>query len=273
MDPLWLIYQIAARRPSVFFSPGFNAPAICAAPFVFTMHDLIKIRSPELATPCKRLYYELVLKPAARRAHRVLTVSNYSRSEILTWSGLPSYRVVNVGNGVSQEFHPDGPRYSPGFPYIFCIGNHRPHKNLYRLFHAFRELNYPDVRLLLTGHPTVTMFHRLREMDIDRKVKFLGPVPDEDLPAIYRGALLLVLPSLIEGFGLPALEAMACGTPVVASNTTALPEVVGDGGILVDPLDVDDLWRGCNPELMTPGCESACGSAGCSERVCSRGIT
>ena len=79
------------------------------------------------------------------------------------------------------------------------------------------------------------MFHRLREMDIDRKVKFLGPVPDEDLPAIYRGALLLVLPSLIEGFGLPALEAMACGTPVVASNTTALPEVVGDGGILVDP--------------------------------------
>jgi glycosyltransferase involved in cell wall biosynthesis len=240
-DPLWLTWQVIAKRPSVFFSPGFNPPLLCSAPFVFTIHDLMQIQVPDVATASKRLYYELVLKPAARRAHSVLTVSEYSRSQILRWSGLPEERVVNVGNGVDAPFVPGGPRYEPGFRYILYVGNFRPHKNLFRLLTAFRDLDCPGLRLLLIGTPTREVSARLGEIGLRPRTAFLSALPDQDLASVYRGALLLVLPSLIEGFGLPALEAMACGTPVVVSRSTALPEVVGKAGLLVDPLDTHDI--------------------------------
>jgi glycosyltransferase involved in cell wall biosynthesis len=224
-DPLWLACQVIVRRPTVLFSPGFNPPLLCPARFVFTIHDLIHIETPEVSTPAKRLYYRTIVKPACRRAFRVLTVSDYSRSRILAWSGLPAERVVNVGNGVGHPFRPDGPRYQPGFPYILYVGNSRPHKNLARLFQAFRGLARPDVKLVLAGTPG-------REI-----------AGDEELAAMYRGASFLVLPSLVEGFGLPALEAMACGTPVVVSRTPALAETTGGAGLLFDPLDPGDMAR------------------------------
>jgi glycosyltransferase involved in cell wall biosynthesis len=243
MDPLWLSYQIAAMRPSVFFSPGFNPPAVCTPPLVLTIHDLTHIQFPAFATRGRRLYYRFLVKPATARAYRVLTGSEYSRTQILKWSGLPDTHVVNVSYGVESIFDSGGPRYEPGYPYILYVGNFRAHKNLNRLLAAFAKIDYRELRLILTGEKTAVMAEQLQALKLNGNVQFAGTVSDQTLAKLYRGATLLVFPSLLEGFGLPALEAMACGTPVVASRTTSLPEVVGDAGLLVDPLDTDDIRR------------------------------
>jgi len=249
-DPLWLAAQVMLRRPSVFFSPGFNPPPLCRAPFVFTIHDLIHIETPEVSTPAKRLYYRTIVKPACQRAFRVLTVSEYSRSRILAWSGLPAERVVNVGNGVGPQFRPDGPRYQPGFPYVLYVGNARPHKNLSRLCQAFHSLERTDVKLILAGAAG-------------------QPVAgDDELAALYRGALLLVLPSLAEGFGLPALEAMACGTPVAVSRIPALVETTGNASLLFDPLDTGDMARTMALALDDAGLRARLSAAGLERARC-----
>lgn len=243
LDPAWLTCHVLARRPGVYFSPGFNPPPVCPSPFVFTIHDLIQVQAPGAATLAKRLYYGLVLRPAARRAFRVLSVSEYSRRRILEWSGLPEERVVNVGNGVAAPFEPEGARCEPGFPYILYVGNFRPHKNLPRLLRAFHDLDYPELRLFLTGNPTSAVAAQIERLRLGSRTRFLGTLSDHELASAYRGAQCVVLPSLMEGFGLPALEAMACGTPVIVSNRTALPEVAGGAGLLVDPLDAGGIRR------------------------------
>jgi glycosyltransferase involved in cell wall biosynthesis len=248
-DPLWLSHHVITKRPKVFFSPGFNPPLICPVPLVFTIHDLMQVELDCVTSTGKRLYYDLVIKPAARRAYRILTVSEFSRSRILNWTGLPDERVINVGNGVDLPFHQFGERYRPGFPYVLYVGNYRPHKNLDRLFAAFRDVDAPSLRLLLTGTAPPEMMARLEGKGLANRIGFLGAISDERLAAVYRGAKLLVLPSLSEGFGLPALEAMACGVPVVASNNAALPEVLGGAGILVDPLDIADIRSGIEKVL------------------------
>jgi glycosyltransferase involved in cell wall biosynthesis len=256
-DPLWLTCRLAACRPRLYFSPGFNPPPVCSAPFVFTIHDLIHLRVPAEGTPAKRLYYRLIVKPACRRASRVLTVSEYSRAQILQWSRLPPERVVNVGNGVGPPFQPDGPRRQPGFPYVLYVGNSRPHKGLLSLLLAFRRISCPDLRLVLAGRLSAETTLRLDSLGIRHRTEIVNSPTDEDLAPLYRGAQMLVIPSLVEGFGLPALEAMACGTPVIASHATALPEVVGDAGVLVDPLDAAAIRREMESVLASPARRAA----------------
>lgn len=277
LDPLWLTYQIAALRPSVFFSPGFNAPAVCTRPIVLTIHDLIHLQFPSFATWGRRLYYRFLVKPAAARAVCVLTGSEYSRIQILKWSGLPDTRVVNISYGVEPVFHPDGPRHEPGFPYILYVGNFRAHKNLPRLLAAFAQVDSPELRLVLTGHKPPELAEQIQSLKLEGRVQFAGTVSDEVLGRLYRGAVLLMFPSLLEGFGLPALEAMACGTPVIASRTTALPEVVGDAGLLVDPLDIGDMRRAMGRVLDDAELRSRMRAAGllrarlfCWDRVAER---
>jgi glycosyltransferase involved in cell wall biosynthesis len=170
-----------------------------------------------------------------------MTVSERSRLEILKWSGLKVEYVVNAGNGVDPVFQPDGACFDPGYPFILYVGNLRPHKNLSRLFAAFKQIDFPELRLLISAKKTSEIVAQLSCHGIENRVQFLGCIGDQQLAAVYRGALVLVLPSLIEGFGLPALEAMACGTPVVVSRTTALPEDTGEAGLFIDPNDPRDI--------------------------------
>jgi glycosyltransferase involved in cell wall biosynthesis len=226
-DPLVLAWLLRRMRPRVYCSPGFHPPLWCPVPVVFTIHDLIHLCCPETVDLAKQAYYRLLVRPAAQRAPRVLTVSTYTQQAILAWAGLPAEQVVVVGNGVSPAFGPVGQRHVPGYPYMLYVGNRKSHKNLARLFHGFAHSGCsPDLRLVLTGVPTAETDTHIATLGLAGRIVYAGQLTDAELAAYYRGALALVMPSLFEGFGLPAFEAMACGTPVVTSQAAALPEVV-----------------------------------------------
>jgi glycosyltransferase involved in cell wall biosynthesis len=242
LEPLWISWQIARRRPDVYFSPGFNPPLRSAVPFAFTIYDLIHLRFARDYGWRQRMYYGQVVRPALKRAAAVLTVSQFSRGEILDWSGIPEEEVQVTYPGVGGEFNPEVKRLHLPYPYFLYVGNRKPHKNVPRLLEAFSRAGLePGVRLVLSGEPDRKTADLARALGLEKRVQFFGSVADEVLPGLYRGAVALVFPSLLEGFGLPPLEAMACGTPVIASNAASIPEVVGDAGILVDPHDAEDL--------------------------------
>lgn len=245
LEPIWLTVVLAKRNPRLFFSPGFNAPVWSPVPFVFTIHDLIHLRMPTGNARLYRAYYDSIVRPGALRSKFILTGSHYSKEEILEFTGLPEDRVVVVGNGVGEGFSPDGPKYDPGYPYLFYIGNRKPHKNIARLIAAFAASGLQtSFRLLLSGDPDPDVVRLIKEHGVHRGVTFAGQIPEGDLAGYYRGASALVFPSLYEGFGLPPLESMACGTPVVTSNVTSLPEVVGSAAILIDPRNVESIAFG-----------------------------
>jgi glycosyltransferase involved in cell wall biosynthesis len=246
LDPFWTSLQIARICPSVYFSPGYNPPLSSRAPFIFTIHDLIHLRVAEESSFAKRLYYEQIVRPALKKAFKVFTGSNFSKQEIADWSGIAAEKIVVVGHGVSAGFVPNGPIHIEDRPYLLYIGNRRPHKNLPRLLNAFRFATLArDVVLLCSGLPDPAISRWMQDAGLDQSaVRFTGNIPEALISDYYRGALAVLMPSLHEGFGLPALEAMACGTPVLVSNSTSLPEVVGDAGLLVDPLDVAAIADG-----------------------------
>jgi len=172
-------------------------------------------------------------------------VSRYTKQDILAWTGVPDEHVVVVGNGVGAAFCPEGRRHAPGYPYLLYASNRKPHKNLPRLLQGLARSGLQrDVRLVLTGAPEAGLSQQITALKLHDRVVYAGQLSDADLVAYYRGALALVCPSLYEGFGLPPLEAMACGTPVVSSNLSALPEVVGDAAVLVDPYNVEAIAWG-----------------------------
>ena len=245
LDPALLGLELWRERAKLFFSPGYNSPVGWPKPFVFTLHDLNHLCVAENSNTLKRAYYRRVIRPACHRAAFVLTVSEYSKREIAAWAGVDERRVVNVGNGVGEPFSAIGPKHDPGYPYLLYVGSHKPHKNLPRLLKAYGISGVrQDVKLVMTGTPSAALRAEVDASHLGTSVQFLGTVNNEDLAKLYRGALGFVFPSLYEGFGLPPLEAMACGAPVLTSNVCSLPEVVGNAGVLVDPLDVDAIANG-----------------------------
>jgi alpha-1,3-rhamnosyl/mannosyltransferase len=248
------------RRPpgaAVYFEPNF-LPFRCELPLVLTVHDLSHLRHPE-THPVERVrILDRLLPPALARAAHVLTVSNFQREEILSVFGLPPERVTAVHNGVSGEFHPRTAadcapvlaRHALSYrEYFLAVGTLEPRKNLAAALEAYARLSgslrarCPLVVAGMRGWKTESFAPRLRELAQSGAVRPLGFVDEAELPAIVAGARLLIYPSLYEGFGLPALEAMASGVPVIVAARSALPEVVGDAGVQVDPLDVDAMAR------------------------------
>ena len=246
LEPLWLSSVLWRKRPGVYFSPGFNPPVFSPVPFVFTIHDLNHLQFSDAGagngTAMKRAYYRWIMRPACHRAFKVLTGSEFSRREILRWAGVSEESVVNVGYGVDPAFSPGAGRHSPGYRYLFHVGNRKPHKNLPRILQGFAKSGLPEqLKLLLSGDSGPATAALAHQLGIGNRVAFAGRIADSALPGFYRGAEALIMPSLYEGFGFPVLEAMACGTPVVTSNVTALPETAGDAAIVVDPRSVDEI--------------------------------
>jgi glycosyltransferase involved in cell wall biosynthesis len=242
LSPLWLAREIGKRRPDVFWSPGFMSPVSSAVPFIFTVHDLIHVRA---VRGLRAAYFESILRPLCKKAYKLVTVSEFSRNEICEWAGLPSDRVVRIYNAASGNFTPKGRKFFPGYPYLLYVGVRSGHKNLPRLLNAFSKSGLAgQCKLLFSGETDRELQTIAAGLGIGDCLEFAGTISDSELPSYYRGALGLVLVSTHEGFGIPPLEAMACGTPVLCSNTTSFPEVVGDAALLVDPANIEEIAAG-----------------------------
>lgn len=227
-----------------FFSPGFNAPFFFLHRTAITIHDLNHIDVDANTSFLKKLYYNIVVKRACRKAALIFTVSEFSKGRIVDWSGINPDKVKVVYNGVSSAFHKDVQPYLPGFPYIFIVGNRKLHKNEDRALRAFAQADIDkNIHVLFSGKPSDQLVSTAKELQIEDRVKFLGRLSEDELASTYKGALCLLFPSLYEGFGLPVIEAMACGTPVITSNTTSLAEISDDSCILVNPLSITEISK------------------------------
>jgi glycosyltransferase involved in cell wall biosynthesis len=223
-------------------------------PTVLTVHDLIFRQLPQHHKRLNRWYLNLTMPLYCRRASRIIAVSEAARRDLIAAYGVPSEKITVIYEAADPRFCPQSAvavasalaRYDLPARYLLFVGTIEPRKNLDRLLAAFERIyreGLSDALVIVgkRGWLTDDFFAALEHSPVREHVIFPGFVPDADLPAVYSGAQALVLPSLCEGFGLPVLEAMACRTPVICSNTSSLPEVAGDAALLIDPTDVDQI--------------------------------
>jgi glycosyltransferase involved in cell wall biosynthesis len=260
---LWTLARLSAemlrRPPDVLFVPAHSLPLFQPRATVATVHDLGYLRFPREHGAAVRRLRDAANRWSAGRARLTIAVSRATRDDLVRCYGIPPERIAVVHHGIGSEFRPVdvpgtlaavGARYGVEAPYFLFVGTLQPRKNYVRLLAAFDRFaaSAPGPHLLVLagarGWQSERLERALADLRARGSVRLLDYVADADLPALMSGALALTLPSLYEGFGLPALEAMACGTPVLASATSSLPEVVGEAGLLVDPLDVDAIAHG-----------------------------
>jgi glycosyltransferase involved in cell wall biosynthesis len=246
-----LALELALRPPNVLYVPAHVLPWYCPVPAVVTVHDLGYLMFPDAHPPVQRLYLDQTTRYHARKAARIVADSRSTRDDLVRHYGANPDRIAVAHLGVDESFFPRADsdvaalRRKIDVPHdaeiVLHVGTLQPRKNLRRLLEAFVGIaaERPAAVLVLAGGGGLGPDLRAiaERLGVERKVRFLGYIADSDLPALYSAAAVYALPSLYEGFGLTALEAMACGVPVVASNTSSLPEVVGDAGFLTDPLD------------------------------------
>ncbi len=252
--------ELITGRVDLFHSPDFTLPpTLPGVPTVLTVHDLSFVRDPDSADERLRAYLNRVVPRSVRRATHVLADSQATRQDLVELWDTPAEKVTVIHCGVESRFRPvtDSAelaavraryRLSPG-PYILAVSTLQPRKNYQRLVQAFAVVaaRHPDLSLVIAGGrgwKYETILAEPKRLGVEERVRFPGFVADDDLPALLSAAELFAYPSLYEGFGIPILEAMACGTPVLASNRSSLPEVTGDAGLEVDPLDTSALAIG-----------------------------
>jgi glycosyltransferase involved in cell wall biosynthesis len=261
---LWaLSHQVLKHNVDLFFFPAVYSyfPIFNRTKIIVTVHDVIADHHPELIFPNKKLqlFWKMKQNLAVRQAHLILTVSDYSKKQIIEYFGVapsrvkviteaarPVFSVLDSSAAMDAVLHRFGLDGETRF--LLYVGGISPHKNLKTLVSAYHQLisedRFADVKLVLVGdyqndsfytdYPALKM--HVDQLDLQDKVVFTGYIEDQDLAYLYNSASMLVFPSLEEGFGLPAIEAMACGTPVAASNRGSLPEVIGEAGRFFDPV-------------------------------------
>lgn len=240
----------------LFHSTDFVLPPTAGARTLLTVHDLTFLRYPDCAHPALRAYLQAVVPRSLARADRVVADSQSTKQDLVELLGLPAEKIAVVYGGIEPRFSPADKtlKVSKTFrvlgldqPYILSVGTLEPRKNYARLIRAYARLceatGLPHLLAIAGGKGWLydSVFAEVHRLGVEERVRFLGFVNDAALPALYRGAELFVFPSLYEGFGFPPLEAMACGCPVVSSNSSSLPEVCGDAAILVPPEDEQAL--------------------------------
>jgi glycosyltransferase involved in cell wall biosynthesis len=244
-------FVLARARPDLLHGMAFSLPLAWPGPSVVTIFDLSFLRYPGRLPAARRLYLSWMTRVSARRARRVIAISESARFEIGALLGVPLANIDVAYPGVDAGYHPLPPdevaafRAGQGLPdrFILYLGTLEPRKNLETLVRAFARLpQRGEVKLVLAGGrgwQTGSLFELVEELALSDDLLLPGYVPGNSLPMWYNAAEIFAFPSVYEGFGMPLAEAMTCGVPVVASNTTSLPEAIGPGGIMCPPTDVD----------------------------------
>jgi glycosyltransferase involved in cell wall biosynthesis len=241
----------------LYHAPDFTLPPVRARS-VLTVHDLSFVRDPDSAAPGLRAYLNKVVPRSVQRADHIIAVSQATKADLIDLCHTPESKITVLYEGVDPIFKPTPDpnirtKYQLGSgPYIFSISTIQPRKNYQRLIQALAALPI-EYSLVIAGGPGWLHEPIYAEADnpaVRGRVKFIGFVPDADLPALYTEAAAFAYPSLYEGFGLPLLEAMACGAPTLTSNVSCLPEVAGGAAVLVDPLRVDSIAEGLKQTLV-----------------------
>ncbi len=252
--------EVVTRRPDLLFVPSHVIPAVCPVPAVVTIHDVGYLWHRSAYRPLAWLLLHLGTLWNARTGRIIIADSQATARDLTTYFGVAPERLrVAYLGGPPVEDVPPRPeilaRYGLPPRYFLFVGTLQPRKNVARLIRAFAQVARQDGDVVLAlggqaGRGADALRGLIDRLGLGDRVRWLGYLPDADRPSLYAGAAAFVFPSLYEGFGMPVLEAMAWGAPVIASTTSSLPEVVGDAGLLVDPYDVDGLARAM-AEVMT----------------------
>lgn len=257
------IYQ--ELNAKLLFSPIPEAPIFTKCRFVITLHDFIPLRFPRKTSPLTR-YFQYYLPYVLKQAEHILCDSEATASDAIAFYKVPSNKLTVVPLAHDEQNF----RFLGLEPknYFLYIGRHDPYKNLERSLLAFAHLpNCADYEFWIAGPPdpryTPSLQTLTQELKIDRQVKFLSYVPYTELPVLLNQAIALVFPTLWEGFGLPVLEAMACGTPVITSNLSSLPEVAGDAALLVNPYHQAEISEAMNAIATQPQLQAQLRQKGC----------
>lgn len=259
---IWTLFDLSREfifkknKPDIFFSPTHYLPAFLPFKSAISIMDLSYMHFPQLFK--KRDLYQMKFwtKLSVRKAKKIFTISNASKSDIIKIYRVPESKVVVTYPGIklktqmsnlkttTQNLKLLKDKYEIEGEYVLFVGTLQPRKNIKRLIEAFSKLSEKGMKLIIVGKKG-WMYEEILEapkkFGVEDKVNFLDFVTDEELSALYKNALCIVLPSLYEGFGLPVLEAMQNGCPVITSNISSLPEAGGDAALYFDPLDVDDI--------------------------------
>ncbi|MBI5876020.1 MAG: glycosyltransferase family 4 protein [Chloroflexi bacterium] len=258
--------EIWAGPLDVFHAPNFTLAPTRARRAIVTVHDLTFLRYADGAVPALRAFLMDAVPRAARRADCVVADSQATRADLSEWLHLPPDRVVVVYAGVDERFQPvtDASRldavrakYALLRPFVLGLGTLEPRKNFVGLMRAFARAALPEYELVIAGRPGWLHEPILRAARSTPGVRLLGFVDDDDLPALYTLAAAYCLPSHYEGFGIPCIEAMACGTPVVCSDRPCLPEIVDDAALTVSPSDTDALADALRRAVLDAGTRTA----------------
>ncbi len=243
-------------RGRLLWSPANTGP-LAVRRQVLTVHDLAALDHPEWFTAKFAGWYRRLMPPLARRVSHIIAVSEFTKRRLVETTGVEAEKVSVVPNGVDGDFRPRSldqvraTRRALGIPpgrYLLSVGSQEPRKNIARLLRAWELVQDSlddGLWLVVAGGPgTRLAFREASFTSVPSRVHLTGYVSDGQLPALYSGAMAIAFPSMYEGFGLPVLEAMACGTPAIVADNTALPETTGDAAVMVDPLSVDSIAEG-----------------------------
>jgi glycosyltransferase involved in cell wall biosynthesis len=262
-EQILMPYYILKENLDLMHFTHFNVPLFCPVKFIVTIHDLILTKYPSqrastlspLLYKIKDLAYKIIIKNAIKKSEKIIAISQFTRQDIINYFNVDENKIAVTYEGVSENLLNNETadvqevldKYKLGKPFLLYVGNAYPHKNLEGLIDVIAKINIANLYLVLVGKDDY-FYERVKEYahsagPINHNIIFPGFVPDSELSVLYQRAVAYIFPSLYEGFGLPPLEAMAHGCPVVSSNRTSMPEILGDAAYYFDPEDKEDVGK------------------------------